>query len=292
MGSVGCATARGAVLPWVLSVLVCGMLAPSAVFAQSAVGAESPTRVWIGPDGDPLPFRSQDEVLEFLRTAEVKDRKPAPEGINRPQVLMLERNGVKARAILREVASEKKRVRIGERFYFRFLDSYANECAAYDLARKLGFGFVPPVVLRGIGRPGSLQIWIEDGRPATDEGFQPRSPMVWMKQVWDKDFFDNLILNVDRNLGNMLIGPNDELWLIDHTRAFQPQGELFAAEEVQKVNRRAWERLQAMSDEELKDVVKEYLDSEQLDALVKRRELMAEHVEGLLARRGENAVFY
>ncbi len=292
MGSLECSTARGAILHWVLPVLVCGMLAPSAVFAQSAGGAPPLPRVWIGPDGDPLPFQNDDEVLEFLRTAEVKDRKPAPEGINKPQVLMLESNGVKARAILREVVNEMKRVRIGERFYFRFLDSYANECAAYDLARELGLDFVPPVVPRGIGRPGSVQIWIEGGTTASDEGFQPRSPMTWMKQVWDKDLFDNLILNVDRNLGNILVGPNEELWLIDHTRAFQPQGELFAAEVVQKVNRRAWERLQAMSDEELKDVVREHLDSEQLDALVKRRELMAEHVEGLLARLGENAVFY
>jgi hypothetical protein len=292
MDSLRSVKARGAVLHWMLPLLVCSVLTPSAVYAQSTVSAEPSTRVWIGPDGDPLPFQNDDEVLEFLRTAQVRDRKPAPEGINKPQVLMLEGNGVKARAILREVANEEKRIRIGERFYFRFLDSHAHECAAYDLARKLGLDLVPPAVPRGIGRPGSVQIWIEGGRTASDEGFQPRSPMAWMKQVWDKDLFDNLILNVDRNLGNMLVGLNDELWLIDHTRAFQPSGELLGAEGVQKVNRRVWERLQAMSDDELKDVVREHLESDQLDALVERRELLAKHVEGLLARLGEDAVFY
>ena len=177
------------------------LAAPAAAAPQEGVPAESPAGVWIGQDGKPLPFQNHDEVLEYLRTAKVVHREPAPEGINKPDVLTLEANGVRARAILRQVASEKKRIRIGERFYFHFFDSYANECAAYDLARELGLGFVPPAVPRNIGRPGSLQIWIEGGRDASDKNFRPKSPMGWMKQVWDKDFFDNLILNVDRNAG-------------------------------------------------------------------------------------------
>jgi hypothetical protein len=262
------------------------------VASAQAAATEAPEGVWIGPDDKPLPFENHDEALEFLRTAKVLSRKPAPEGINKPDVLMLEGNGVRARAILREVAKEEKRIRIGERFYFRFLDSYAHECAAYDLARKLGLGFVPPAVSRGIGRPGSVQIWIEGSRDETEKGFAPRSPMRWVKQVWDKDLFDNLILNVDRNPGNILVGPNDELWLIDHTRAFQPNPELLAAEAMQKVNRKVWDRLQAMSDDELKDVVREYLDTDQLEGLVKRRELLAKRVEELVAKSGEDAVFY
>jgi hypothetical protein len=293
MGALKRVKARGAILHRVLPVLVWGVLAPSTVFAQSAVGTEPPARVWIGPDGNPLPFQNDDEVLEFLRTGRVVSRKRAPEGIHKPDVLMLESDGVRARAVFRQNDEELTRVRIGERFYFRFRDCHAFECAAYALARRLGIDLVPPTVPRTIGRtPGSVQIWIEGDRDETAPGFQPRSPTRWVRSVWDKDFFDNLILNVDRNVWNILVDPNDQLWLIDHTRAFQPQAELLAAEVVQKVNRRAWERLQAMSDGELKDVVREHLDSDQLDALVQRRELMAEHVEGLLARLGEDAVFY
>jgi len=285
---------------WAGPTLLCLLLACSVTaFAQPAVAApreavpsESLTGAWMGPDGEPLPFQNHGEVLEFLRTAQVVNRKPAPEGINKPAVLTLEANGVRARAVLREVASEKKRIRIGERFYFHFFDSYANECAAYELARQLGLGFVPPVVPRGIGRPGSVQLWIEGGRDASDKSFRPRSPMGWMKQVWDKDLFDNLILNVDRNPGNMLVGPDDELWLIDHTRAFQPNAELLAPEALQKINRKVWDRLEAMSDDELKDVVREFLSTDQLAGLLKRRELLQEKVGELVAKSGEDAVFY
>ncbi len=286
---------------WPGPTLLCVLLACSVIaFAplaaaapQEAVPADSFTGVWIGPDGEPLPFQNHDEVLEFLRTAKVVHRELAPtQGINKPAVLMLEANGVRARAILREVASEKTRIRIGERFYFHFLDSYANECAAYELARRLGLGFVPPAVPRGIGRPGSVQIWIEGGRDPSDKSFRPKSPMGWMKQVWDKDLFDNLILNVDRNPGNMLVGPDEELWLIDHTRAFQPSGELLAPEALEKINRRVWDRLEAMDDDELKDVVRDFLGIDQLEGLLKRRKLLQEKVGQLVAKSGEDAVFY
>lgn len=276
----------------VLAGLVVALAAPGAAAAQEMASAESPAGVWIGPDGKALPFQNHDQVIDYLRTAEVKKREPAPEGINKPTVLTLERNGVRARAILREVADEKTRIRIGERFYFKFYDSFANECAAYDLARELGLGFVPPAIPRNIDRPGSVQIWIEGGRDATDKNFHPKSPMGWMKQVWDKDFFDNLILNVDRNAGNMLVGKNDELWLIDHTRAFQPNAELLAPEALTKINRKVWDRLEALSDDELRDVVRDFLKPDQLDGLIKRRELLQKRVTELVAKSSEGAVFY
>ena len=275
-----------------LTCSVGALAAPVAAAPQNGVPAESPAGVWAGPDGKPLPFQNHDEVLEYLRTAEIVKREPAPEGINRPDVLTLESNGVRARAILRQVASEKTRIRIGERFYFHFYDSYANECAAYDLARELGLGFVPPAIPRKIERPGSVQIWIEGGRNAADKNFRPKSPMGWMKQVWDKDLFDNLILNVDRNPGNMLVGDDDELWLIDHTRAFQPNGELLAPEALQKINRKVWSRLEALSDDQLRDVVREFLQPDQVEGLVKRRELLQERVSELVTKSGEGAVFY
>jgi hypothetical protein len=292
MGSSKCARASRVMLHRALTALGCGLLASTVVLAQPPAANEPPARVWTGPDGHPLPFQSDDEVLEFLRTAEVVSRKRAPEGIHKPDVLMLKSDGVRARAIFRQNDEELTRVRIGERFYFHFRDCYANECAAYVLARRLGIHLVPPTVCRTIGgTPGSVQLWIEDAHEAGPD-YRPRSPMRWVKDGWDRDFFDNLILNVDRNIGNMLVDGNDQLWLIDHTRAFQPQAELLAPEAMQRVPRNAWDRLQAMSDGELKDLVRDYLNSEQLDALVKRRELMAEHVEGLLARLGEDAVFY
>ena len=104
--------------------------------------------------------------------------------------------------------------------------------------------------------------------------------------------FDNLVCNADRNTGNMLAGEHYKLWLIDHTRAFQPVGELLSPDKVQLVRRRAWKRLLEVSGEDLADATREYLDPDQVAALKARRELLVGHIRALIEERGEAAVLY
>jgi hypothetical protein len=285
---------RGAILARAL--LAAGMgwaPAPIAAAGQADVAMPPPRQVWLGPSGAPLPFANDDEVLDFLQTARVVSRKTLGEGINHEQKLLLERDGIQAHAIFRTVHVELRRRRVAGRYYVRFLDDYAHECAAYRLARRLGLDDVPPAVLRRIdSTPGSVQIWVEGARDETAAGFRPAHPMAWVKQVWDRILLDLLILNVDRNPGNVLAGPDYHLWLIDHGRAFEPQGVLLEPDALRRVNRRAWEQLRALSDQELKDLVRGFLDAEQLDALVARRARLAERVERLVSEHGEAAVFY
>ena len=275
-----------------LPVLAGVALAPSSS-AQTAPAAQPSGHVWLDAKGAPLPFQNDDELLEFLRTARVVSRNRTEEGINRPDQLLLESDGTQAHAIFREVDAEKKRTRVEGRYYGRFLDHYACDCAAYDLARVLGLDTVPPTTIRRIGSSeGSVQVWVENAGSTTAPGFRPKSPIGWVKQQWDMHLFDNLIFNADRTAQNILAGENGELWLIDHGRAFQTKAELLSPEKLKKINRRIWDRLHALNDDELKDVVREHLDTEQLHCLVKRRELLVELVEGLVAEKGEDQVFY
>ncbi|MCG6928464.1 MAG: hypothetical protein LJF30_24525 [Acidobacteria bacterium] len=221
-------------------------------------------------------------------------RRTLEEGINHEQQLLLERDGVRAHAIFRTVDRELRRTRRPDgRYYARWVDRYTGECAAYELARSLGLDFVPPTVLRRFGsRDGSVQLWIEGARDENAEGFRPPHPLSWVRQVWDRTFFDLLIFNVDRNAGNLLAGPDYRLWLYDHGRAFQPKAELLDPEALQRVNRKVWDRLQSWTDEELKDVVRDSLDVDQAVALVERRALLAKRVRALVDEHGEAAVFY
>jgi hypothetical protein len=276
-----------------LVLLVSGVAQGTAVAEETAGAPGSRHHVWLDVNGHPLPFQRDAEILEFLRTARVVGSEELTAGINRADRLLLEKDGIRARAIFRDVDIEKREVQVGTRYYFRFLDSCAHECAAYALARWLGLDCVPPVVPRRFqGRRGSVQIWIENVRDQTAADFDPPSLLAWVSQIWDADLFDNLILNVDRNTGNILAGRHYRLWLIDHTRAFQPVPELLAPERLAKVNRRVWNRLQETDEEDLEEVLGDYLDGGQLDALMKRRELLIERVERLVAERGEEVVFY
>lgn len=247
---------------------------------------------WRGPDGQPLPFTTDEEIVEFLGTAEVVESQDIPVGITKPLKLVLEKDGVRARAAFRYEETERKDVSIEGRHYRRFRDSCRFECAAYRLARMLGLDRVPPTTDRKFkGRSGSVQIWVEGSLDEDAKDFRPPNPLAWVQQTWDQDFFDNLILNVDRNSGNIVVDQDYKLWLIDHTRAFQPVPELLDAERVTRINRTMWTRLKEMDAESLKEAVGSWLDGEELMCLARRRELLIEHVETLVAERGEG-VFY
>jgi hypothetical protein len=271
------------------------VVTPGAVAAPAAPQAAGEIRAdpgWLGPDGRPLPFASDDELLDFLRTAEVVESEDIPVGITKPLKLVLEKDGVRARAAFRYGEVERKDVSIEGRHYRRFRDSCRFECAAYRLARLLGLERVPPTTDRKFqGRSGSVQIWVEASLDEEGKDFRPPNPLAYVQQTWDQDFFDNLVFNVDRNSTNIIVDRGYKLWLIDHTRAFQPVPELLDAERVTRINRAMWTRLREMDEDALKEAVGPYLDGEEVMCLVRRRQLLLEHVEALVAERGEG-VFY
>jgi hypothetical protein len=161
------------------------------------------------------------------------------------------------------------------------------------VARLFGIDNVPPTVKRTLDRQeGSMQIWIENARDHTASEFSPPSPIAWVQQMWGMFVFDNLIFNADRNAGNILAGEHYRLWLIDHTRAFQPSPELMSPDKVERLSRRAWARLLETSEEELADATREYLDPDQVVALKRRRQLLVGHIRSLIEERGEGAVLY
>jgi hypothetical protein len=253
---------------------------------------ELPPRVWLGPDGEPLPLQTHDEVLDFLRTADVVNMDDIPSGITRPQKVLLEKDGIRMHAVFRNVDLEIKGERIGDRFWTVFWDEDLFEVAAYRLARMLGMDNVPPAVPRQIGRSeGSLQIWLEGVMTEgsrREEGLQSPLPREWFLQNRLMLVFDNLIWNTDRNLGNMLIDADWKFWLIDHTRAFQDSGDLRDPTEVTHVERVFWERLQALDEEQVRAQLGELIDGSALRSLLTRREKLIRHIEDLIAERSKD----
>ncbi len=73
----------------------------------------SPERTFIGPDGNPLPFKNDAEVMEFLKTAAVIDEKPIGQGINRSLKALLEKDGVRAYAAFREADRTERDAYVG-----------------------------------------------------------------------------------------------------------------------------------------------------------------------------------
>ena len=64
--------------------------------------------------------------------------------------------------------------------------------------------------------------------------------------------FDLLIANIDRNQGNLIYDADWHLILIDHSRAFITKKDLKGIAPLGRVDRKLWEKMQALTLEELK----------------------------------------
>jgi hypothetical protein len=270
--------------------------APEPTAGAGAAAAPAQTMRWTDPDGKPLPFRNDEELLEFLRTADVKAEKKLSGGITFPTKLLLEKDGIRADAIFRDVnESRNTPVFGGGRGELYFRDSYIYEPAAYYLSQLLGLNNVPPATLRKYKREnGSVQIWVE--KAVTDKamgrGVKAPDPVEWNKQLQMMNTFDALIYNTDRNSGNLLIAPDWKLWLIDHTRAFRRLNALPDGAHIDQCERGFYQKLKGLDEAAATELLKPYLSTFELEALWKRRRLILDHLDKLIAEKGEHQVLY
>ena len=59
-----------------------------------------------------------------------------------------------------------------------------------------------------------------------------------------------------------------------------------------RVPRRSWDRLNALTENDLKNALEGYLTPIEIGSILKRRDALVEHVDNLITARGEDAVFY
>ncbi len=252
---------------------------------------------WQDPDGTPLPFHNDSEILEFLRTARIVSEKQMNVGINRISKVLLEKDGVQLHAAFRNVYVTKPQATMGNgEIQYNFRDDCRFELAAYHLSKMLGLDNIPPVVKRKIGGDtGTLQVWVENAmmeKERSSKKIRPPKRMDWTHQWQTLRLFESLIDNIDRNLGNILIDSDWKMWMIDHTRSFGRTKKLRNAPLIRQCRRDVWERLQGLDREVLKKECKNLLQNVQIKALMARRDLLVQHIQKLIDEKGEDRVLF
>ena len=101
--------------------------------------------------------------------------------------------------------------------------------------------------------------------------------------------FDDLISNSDRNKGNLLVDADWHIFLIDHSRAFVTDVKL--PQELQNIDRKLWDRMLALDEAGLEDDDGKWLDSRQIQALLRRRDAMKKKIDALVAKHGDTVFF-
>jgi hypothetical protein len=252
---------------------------------------------WLAADGEHLPFAKEEEILEFLATARVVSTEPIPTGSHKPSKLLLEQYGIKAHAIFRRFETEEriKRVSRGGVVPF-FSDSHRNEVAAYELSRLLGMSNLSPAVRRTVGgKVGSVQLWVEHAmseKERLEQGLSPPNQTAWRRQLADMRVFDNLIRNIDRTQGNVLIDPEWKIWLVDHTQSFGLDGTLPNAGHLTRCSRELWSRIRSLDKRAVRERLGSHLRNAEIEALLKRREKLIRAMEARIAELGEQQVLF
>lgn len=251
---------------------------------------------WVGPEGTHLPFNAEDDLLDFLSTAEFTSQKTLTDGLTRPAKVLLVQGDVSMYAVFRTVDIFKRETDKLHRPLVPFRDCYRYETAAYRISRILGFDFVPPTVNRKYrGKRGSLQAWVEGAmteRERNDSNIEPPVTARRMHDFQSMWLFDNLIFNDDRNQGNILLDEDWRMWLIDASRAFRPFAHLKNPTLIRQVDRRVWHKLTTVPDHVLKTALKDTLSKNELQGILKRRAALVELIANLIEQRGPEAVLF
>ena len=247
----------------------------------------------VDPGADAL---SSDQVEEFLRHGEVVSSRSVNIGITGTQRVTLCDSRVTHEAHVQTVDERKAIHQTARGTELQFRDAYHFNVAAYRLDRMLGLNMTPPAVFRRYkGKDAAFTWWLDD---ATMEGdrikkkLHPPDSDSFNKQMFVVRVFDQLVFNTDRNLQNLVITPDWNLWMIDHTRAFRLRTELASPKNLVKCDRKLLENLRRLNEATLKEQLGDSLRREEIRALLKRRDKIVALFDDKIRRQGEAAVLY
>ena len=174
--------------------------------------------------------------------------------------------------------------------YEGYWESYKSEIAAYEMDKLLGLGMVPPTVERRVkGDTGAAIMWVSPTKSFKELGGVPGQKGVqgptglqlvnWNRQLTKAKMFDDLIGNIDPNLGNWLVDPSWNLVLIDHTRAFTTTKELY--HQLIQVDPELGGKMKALDEASVTAAIGNWVGKGEIRAILQRRDKMQQVVDKL-----------
>jgi hypothetical protein len=249
----------------------------------------------------PYEIEKRDGWENYLKTARIVDRQQmsAQQGITRPWVLTLQKNGIVRKAIWKPI----------EGLHNGYCENWRWEIAAYRLDKYLDLNMIPPTVERQFkGIRGSLQLWIDSRMSLREKNSKdyavPRNGVQsWNRMMSLQRAFDNLIANEDRHQGNFLITGDWRIILIDHSRSFRTSDQftenlIFTENKrdgnlvMSQLPRTFVERIKTLDFEAIKAVAGSYLTDGEIQAMLKRRDLMLNEIAEIIGVYGLEDYLY
>ena len=256
------------------------------------VQPEPVLRAQEAPQATTVPQLSDAQIEKFLTDARIVKTKNVGKGVTNSQRATLTDGTITHDAHIQIVDESKTTGPSARGTELNFRDSWMFNVAAYRIDRLIGLNLVPVSVERKHGlKSGAFTWWVDD--VMMDEGerlkkdIQPPSPQLWNESMQLIRLFDQLIYNVDRNMGNLVITKDWRVWAIDHTRAFRLHRTIAKAANVTRCDRTVLEGLKKLNKQNLQEAVGRYLTNWERDALLSRRD----EIVNMIEKSGDSALF-
>jgi hypothetical protein len=241
--------------------------------------------------------QTRDEIASFMRSARVVNTAGTTKGVTRPLRLTLSDGAFTHDAVFQAINQRKALMQFptGES-EINFVDSWRYNVGAYQLAGVLGLADMMPVTIeyRFRGTTGSLSWWMEslmDEGERVKKGIQPPDNEAWNNDMFRQRVFMELVRDTDRNVGNVLVSPEWRVIMLDFTRAFRLQPTIRAVE-LMRIDRALLGRLEALSLDAVTEATRKYLSRSEINAVMKRRDLIVTHYHERVKQLGEAKVLY
>jgi hypothetical protein len=252
-------------------------LAIATALALRVAAQENATcaRSWVGREA---------EIEEYLKTAKVLKMSATEVGVTKPSKAILEPGGPVEAMAWKPLAPRRRD---------GFWESYKSEIAAYELDKLLELRMVPPKVERTLrGDIGVAVMWASPATSFRVHGRVPPPPAgqipQWTRQLVRAKMFDNIIANIDPNLGNWLVDPCGHVILIDHSRAFTVTKRL--VHKMDNIDWPLWARMKALDEGSLTPAVGKWLGKREIAAVLERRDRLGKVFDELIASRGDSVI--
>ncbi|MDQ3346812.1 MAG: phosphatidylinositol 4-kinase [Acidobacteriota bacterium] len=244
---------------------------PGLLRAQATAPAAASAKIWEGRNG---------EFEAFIATAPLDRFEEIPIGVTKPRRAFFRPGGLLESVAWKVLPPGRPN---------GYWESYKSEIAAYELDKLLGMGMVPVAVeKRWKHEIAAAILWVAPVNSWKSVQARPK-PEKWNRQAVIMKMFDNLICNKDRNLGNLLVDDDWNVFLIDHSRAFIESKDLPVR--MTRVDREVWNRMLSLDEPALAAAMGKWIDGRARRALLARRDKMKVVIDGLVKTSGQELIF-